>query len=183
MLRLGKIPAVRDAVDLLLDCHQRIRSFVGLARRVAAADLVDEEPLREAAVALRRYFSEALPLHARDEEESVLPRLRGIDATLDAELDRMAREHAEHQGSVAALVEACSDLIAQPSRQLEIAAGLAATAEELEQHFAVHLRREEEVIFPAMRRLLDPAADLEIVREIRARRAPAADRGVFPQGR
>ena len=32
---LGKTPAAGDAVDLLLECHDRIRSFLALARRVA----------------------------------------------------------------------------------------------------------------------------------------------------
>jgi hypothetical protein len=37
-------------------------------------------------------------------------------------------------------------------------------------HFAAHLAREEEVIFPAVRRLLDAPADAAVVKEIRQRR-------------
>jgi iron-sulfur cluster repair protein YtfE (RIC family) len=44
------------------------------------------------------------------------------------------------------------------------------SAAELDRHFLHHLAREEDVIFPAVRRLLDPEADARIVREIRERR-------------
>jgi hypothetical protein len=67
-------------------------------------------------------------------------------------------------------VAACSDLARHPSRHGEIASALLEATGELERHFSGHLRREEEVIFPALRRLLDRADDAEIVREMRARR-------------
>ncbi|HEX9400550.1 MAG TPA: hemerythrin domain-containing protein [Anaeromyxobacter sp.] len=53
------------------------------------------------------YFTEALPLHARDEEESVLPRLHGRDSAVDAELAAMEREHREHGPPLEVLVRAC----------------------------------------------------------------------------
>lgn len=178
MIRLGeRRSATGDATALLSECHQRIRSFLALARRIGAADLTDDRDLREAAAGVHRYFTQALPLHARDEEESVLPRLRGRDAALDSALDQMAREHAEHARPLAALVGACGALVAEPGRHRQLAPTIAGAAEELERHFEVHLRREEEVIFPAMRRLLEPAADAAIVKELRARRAPIGERG------
>jgi len=54
-------------------------------------------------------------------------------------------------------------LAREPARHVELARAIAAATDELERHFAGHLRREEEVIFPAMRRLLDRAADEEVV--------------------
>lgn len=170
LTRLGKPPAPRDAVALLLECHERIRSFLALARRLATAGAAREDEIRDAAERVRRYFTEALPLHAKDEEESLLPRLRGLDPTVDAALEAMAREHEEHGRPLRALIDACEALARDPKRHGEIAPGMAATAEELERHFAGHLRREEEVIFPAVRRLLDARADSRIVTELRARR-------------
>lgn len=61
-------------------------------------------------------------------------------------------------------------LASDTARHAELVLAIATATEELERHFAVHLRREEEVIFPAVRRLLDRASDSEIVKEIRARR-------------
>jgi hypothetical protein len=167
---LGKSVQPAGAVDLLLECHDRIRSFLALALRIPGA--VEEDPtlVAEAAGRVRRYFVEALPLHARDEEESILPRLRGADPRVDAALAAMAREHLEHERPLGALVAECELLSRDPGRLRERAASVAGPARELEAHFAVHLRGEEEVIFPAVRRLLDPAADLAVVGEIRRRR-------------
>ncbi len=169
LARIGKPAAAGDAVDLLLECHERIRSFLALARRVAEADPA-EEGVADAAGRVRRYFGEALPLHARDEEDSVLPRLRGVDARLDAALEAMHREHREHEPLLAQLVDACGAIAADPRALGARAPLLAAVSLELDVLFAEHLCSEETVVFPAMRRLLDRAADAAIVREIRARR-------------
>ncbi len=174
---LGKTPAAGDAVDLLLECHDRIRSFLALARRVAEAGPAERDAVPEAAARVHRYFTQALPLHARDEEDSILPRLHGRDPDVDRELETMAREHAEHEPPLTRLVTACDAVARDPDRHGGLAPTIAAAARELEEHFVAHLRREEEVIFPAMRRLLDRAEDAAIVRELRARRGvvdPAA---------
>ncbi len=170
LTRLGAPAAPDDAVGLLLECHDRIRSFLALARRVAEAGPAERDGVPEAASRVRRYFAEALPLHARDEEESILPRLRGREPAVDAELAAMEREHREHGPPLGALVAACAELSRDPARLDELAPTIGRAAEELERHFGEHLRREEAVIFPALRRLLGPADDAAIVREIRARR-------------
>jgi iron-sulfur cluster repair protein YtfE (RIC family) len=170
LIRVGGRPAPVDAVDLALECHERIRSFLALARRIAEARDAGADAIAEAAGRVRRYFVEALPLHARDEEDSFLPRLRGRDPAVDAALDAMAREHEEHEPPLAALVAACETLSRDPGRLPELAPALGAAVRELDAHFTKHLAAEEAVILPAMRRVLDPAQDAEIVREIRARR-------------
>jgi iron-sulfur cluster repair protein YtfE (RIC family) len=169
LARIGKPAAATDAVDLLLECHERIRSFLALARRVAAADPA-EDGVGDAALRVRRYFGEALPLHARDEEESILPRLRGVEPVVDAALETMAREHREHEPLLVQLVGASARVAQAPEALVEVAPLLGEVGRELEALFAEHLRREEEIVFPAMRRLLDRAADAAIVREMRGRR-------------
>jgi iron-sulfur cluster repair protein YtfE (RIC family) len=182
--QLGKPAAAGDAVGLLLECHERIRAFLALARRVAGSGAAEQAAISEAADRVRRYFTQALPLHAKDEEESILPRLRGLDRTVDHELEVMVREHAEHERPLRALVEACKVLGREPTRHADLAPQIATATEELERHFAGHLRREEEVIFPAVRRLLDRCSDSEIVKEIRARRGvverPGSDASFGP---
>jgi hypothetical protein len=167
---IGKSAQPAGAVDLLLECHDRIRSFLALALRIPGAVADDPALVAEAAGRVRRYFVEALPLHAQDEEQSILPRLRGADPAVDAALAAMAREHLEHERPLGSLVAECELLSRDPGRLRERAASVAGAARELDAHFAVHLRGEEEVVFPAVRRLLDPAADLAVVREIRRRR-------------
>lgn len=169
----GRTVVPADPAGLLLECHGRIREFVGLALRLGEARDADPESIRDAARRVRRYFTEALPLHAQDEEESVLPRLRGIEAALDGELAAMAREHRDHQEPLARLVAACRSLEEAPSRLEVLRPVVSGPAAELEAHFAVHLAREESVIFPALRRLLAPPDGEAVVLEIRARRTPS----------
>jgi len=77
---------------------------------------------------------------------------------------------ADHERPLRALVEACEVLARDPGQHAQLASAVAAATDELERHFAAHLRQEEEVIFPAVRRFLDAGADAEIVKEMRARR-------------
>lgn len=175
MIKLGKggarAAADQDVVDLLLDCHERIRSMTALARRLAEARGLPEDQIAEAADRVRRYFGIALALHARDEDESVVPRLRGRDPELDRELDRMSREHGEHGDPVARLLDACDVLAEEPGRLAEVAPALDRAAKELESHFEGHLEREEKVIFPAVRKYLEAEELARMVEELRARRS------------
>lgn len=170
LTRLGATATPEDAVALLLDCHERIRTFVAMASRVAAALPGERGEVAEAAARVSRYFTLALPLHAADEEASILPRLRGRAPDVDAALEEMTREHRDHERPLAAVVAACDALAREPARLEELAPGLARAAAELDAHFRTHLVREESIIFPAMRRYLSPAEDAAIVRELRARR-------------
>jgi hemerythrin-like domain-containing protein len=166
----GRPAARAGAVALLLECHGRIRELLGVARRLGEA--IDPPPAEVVAAAERvvRYFGEALPLHAQDEELSIAPRLLGLDPFVDAELVAMTREHREHEPALAALLSACGELARAPGRHAELAAVVARSAVTLERHFALHLAREEAVVFPAIARLLDREADAAIVAELRARR-------------
>lgn len=180
--RIGMTVAPADAVDLLVECHGRIRGFLAMARRLGAARDAEPTAVTEAALQVCRYFTEALPLHARDEEESVLPRLRGRDPALDAALEIMARQHREHQAPLGVLVDACAELAREPGRLTDLGPVITGAAEELERHFADHLAREESTIFPAMRRLLDQATDLSVVMEFRERRRAGAGPQASPIG-
>jgi len=95
---------------------------------------------------------------------------RGLDPTVDAELEAMAREHREHERPLGELVAACDEIARAPERLSDLAPVVSRAAAELDRHFVEHLGREEAFIFPAMRRLLERSADAAIVREIRARR-------------
>lgn len=173
LIGLGKPAAPGDAVELLLECHGRIRAFLALAHRLAEARGETPEALADAARRVHRYFTLALPLHARDEEESLVPRLRGREPALEAALDAMVREHAEHQAPLGVLVGACAEVARDPDRQVHLAGTLVQATGELVRHFEPHLAAEEGVVFPAVRRLLDGAADAAIVKELRLRRGVA----------
>jgi len=124
--KIGRSAAPADAVALLLECHGRIRAFLAMARRVGEA------------IQVHRYFTLALPLHARDEEESSLPRLRDRDPLLDLQLDVMVREHQEHQRPLGQLTEACAEIGADPGRHRAQAGSVLQAATELDRHFFHH---------------------------------------------
>ena len=171
MIEIGsRRPAPQGAVDLLLDCHTRIRTFSRLASRIAEARGVAEEEIADSAARVRRYFSVALPLHVADEEESILPRLVGRDPALDAALARMEAEHDGHDEDVGRLIALCGALADAPASLSDLREDLGGVAARLVRAFDEHLRAEEEAVFPALRRLLPPAEREAIFAEIRARR-------------
>jgi hypothetical protein len=72
LIKIGSsVAETGDVVDLLLACHERIRFFIDLAIRIADTTDASNEEIREAAARVVRYFSESLPLHVADEEESI----------------------------------------------------------------------------------------------------------------
>jgi iron-sulfur cluster repair protein YtfE (RIC family) len=160
-------------VDALLDCHERIRQMSGLARAIATAQGRPEGEIGEAAGRVRRYFTESLAHHVADEEESILPRLRGRDAAVDAALDSMEHEHRDHAQHVARLVAACAELEQRPGGLAELRAELDQVSARLVEDFEAHLAGEEKIVLPAIRRLLSEEERAQIRAEMRARRGPA----------
>lgn len=174
--RRGRDPA--GIVDLLQDCHGRIRQFSGLAHRLAHARDVGADEIADAAHRVRRYFEEALPLHVQDEEDSVLLRLEGMSPALDDALAQMHGEHDDHVPIVADLIEVCRavERTGELDRQRE---RLRAITAALVPAFHEHLAHEEEVIFPAIAQLVtgDPIVEQEMLAELRQRRAATPPAG------
>jgi iron-sulfur cluster repair protein YtfE (RIC family) len=170
LIKIGPTKEPSDAVDLMLECHDRIRSFVSLACRLASAAEASEDEVRETAARVSRYFSEALPLHVADEEQSIVPRLAGKNPEMDAVLQAMHGEHIGHEANLKVVVETCNALKASPAMLPQLRDALLDAASDLEAEFARHLKQEEEVIFPAIRSLLTPEQQLSILNELRGRR-------------
>jgi iron-sulfur cluster repair protein YtfE (RIC family) len=169
-LTIGKKPGRPGLEGQLLDCHGRIRELNDLALRLGEAVAPRDQEVADAATRVRRYFAEALPLHVRDEEDSILPRLRGRDPRVDEALERMHREHEEHDPQLARLLAAATALAQSPAQHGQLAPALREAAAELAGAFLPHLRSEEEVIFPALAQL-PPELQETILAEVRARRA------------
>ena len=165
LLTIGRRPYEPDLVDLLSECHDRIRNFLDLAHRVATTPGLTPEDIRTAAGQVRRYFTQAFPLHMADEEQSIVPRLRGRDDALDTALAQMETDHEEHADLVERLVALC-DRVTQDPRQL---AALDETACQLSLALEAHLGLEELVVYPEIDEL--SAIEIAAVRaEMRARR-------------
>jgi len=157
--------------ELLLACHDRIRHFVGLARRLAAPGEAPAAEIAEAAAGVHRYFSLALPLHAADEEQSIRPRLDvpAMPAEVRRAVATMTEEHRPMERVLDDALPMWEALGREPGRQADLASRLAEHAERLDALFAAHLPPEESIIFPALRRL-DPGDLAELRDEMRRRR-------------
>jgi hemerythrin-like domain-containing protein len=171
---IGTRPRNGDVVDQLLDCHDRIRFFTDLARRLGEARRPPSEEVASVAGQVRRYFAQALPVHVENEDRSLAPRLTGRDPAVDDELATMGREHWEQGELVGRLTEFCAQLECSPGSHAMVGPALAETARDLLAFFSVHLGREEHVIFPAVRRLLSPAELAAVSAETRERSQEAS---------
>jgi hemerythrin-like domain-containing protein len=171
LIKIGASDESSDIVDLLLACHQRIRFFIDLAMRLSETTDASNEEIREAAGRVVRYFSESLPLHVADEEQSVLPRLGGREPILDRTLEAMRSEHVAHQPQLEQLLRICRDLQNTPEQLGEMRKDLADVASRLAGDFKAHLLEEESTILPAIRTLLNDQDRRMMLIELRARRS------------
>jgi iron-sulfur cluster repair protein YtfE (RIC family) len=169
LVSIGKSRRSGELVELLSECHGRIRQFAELARETGQRRDLAAPDVIAACERVERYFVEALPLHVRDEEDSILPRLRGHSEALDQALSQMRLEHEQHEPVLAELLSACRaarQAPTDPACLLE----LSQVAERLSSAFLPHLEQEEALIFPALRELLTEAERASITSELRARR-------------
>jgi hypothetical protein len=174
--RVRLVPSAIEPVDpaaWLEECHVRIRSFSSVACKWAEATNLDEATIVDTGQRLSRYFRLALPLHLRDEEESVAPRLLGISIALDETLARTGDEHYRMQPHVDELAAAAGALAVTPNRFQALRHHLREHARALFEHFEGHLALEEAVVFPALRTHLSDAERAAVLEEMRARRTLA----------
>jgi hemerythrin-like domain-containing protein len=160
-------------LEILLGCHARIRHFVQLSRTLANAEGVPNQEISEAAAAIYRYFSHALPVHEVDENESLFSRLYAaapIGGLVREAAETMVEQHKAIDELAEELMSLCAALERTPERLPGLALRLDRVALALDQIFAAHLRLEETVIFPAIRELLTPVQMAEMALEMSERR-------------
>jgi iron-sulfur cluster repair protein YtfE (RIC family) len=167
----------RDGVTLLIDFHQRIRAELSTLAAIAA-DLVrhDADAILEAADLAEQIvstFGREGRLHARDEEESLFPRLGARlvlepDDEVEQALALAIEEHA-HPDAIWLRVRAWLWQVRAPDGIVSIDQ-FAAEVRALAACYGPHLEREERILFPAAQRLLQPEERLVIAEEVDARR-------------
>ena len=150
-------PAPQDAIALLLACHARIRRYCATAARIADA----LEPDHASVEATRRYFTEALPLHAEDEDTLFLPRVRAHHPIPPA----ISEQHAQIQALLPQMAERWTQLLTG-ERAHDLAAITARWTTLLEAHLAL----EEATFIPQAQALLTPAEHQRFVADMLARR-------------
>lgn len=176
LVSIGPRKSPEDLVGLLLECHQRIRAFTGLAEDIGRREDLTDADMIDGCSRCERYFTEALPLHVEDEEESLLPRLRERSQEVDAALQTMHAQHEEHGPLLESVLEALRAVRRDPDRRSDAAEArshreqLRVAAARLRGEFEKHLTLEEQVIFPAAGALLTSQDHAAIMDELRARR-------------
>jgi iron-sulfur cluster repair protein YtfE (RIC family) len=164
-------------VEMLLDCHVRIRHFLQLSRTLANAGEAPAAEIVEAAGAVRRYFIQALPLHEADEEQTLLPRLQAALESGNPVLEAaflMAEHHRAVEELVPELLSLCETLEQRPVRLTALAEKLRRINQAMGQYLEAHLELEERVIFPAVAKLPAAVQD-EMRREMLERRRAQSD--------
>jgi hemerythrin-like domain-containing protein len=153
LVQIGQRTAHEDLVDLLAECHTRIRRFLELARTLAANQTAAEGEARSVAGQIRRYFSAAFPHHVRDEDQLIAPRLAGSSAKLDEVTAQLHEDHVQHADAIAYLVGICADIERDPRLLAPRADELRHAAAVVTERLEPHLELEERELFPAVREL------------------------------
>jgi len=178
LLQIGQKPEsdFHHPIGMLEDCHKRILFF--LKNLIKVASEADPQALdpghRVTLEKALRYFREAAPRHTADEEESLFPRLRQIDAPEIAEvfgkIDSLEREHrwADQQHlEVDSVCRRWLETGAIPAGDRERLRGILG---DLLGFYERHIRMEEAEVFSAARTLLSDSGKESIGREMAERR-------------
>ncbi|MGB0014948.1 MAG: hemerythrin domain-containing protein [Candidatus Sulfotelmatobacter sp.] len=171
----AKAHSFLDPTGLLSDCHRRIEMFLGSLQSVA--EIIDRPLSAETRAALEsvlRYFRESAPKHTADEEESLFPRLRQLQdpeiAKALATLDPLEADHHKANtlhAEVDALGTQCLDECCLPATE---ANQFRQAVRELASIYGEHIRIEDELVFPAAKRMLSVTDRAAIALEMASRR-------------
>ena len=170
----------RNPIGLLTDCHRRIERFLEVLVQLstAAGGALSEEQRIALDTALR-YFREAAPKHTRDEEDSLFPRLRTMEAPAVKaalfQIDRLEDDHARMDQCHAEVDRLGQAWLAtgtlSPADAARFAQLLAGMAETYREHIAV----EEREVFPAAAAALAESERADMGGEMAARRGLRQD--------
>ena len=163
---------------MLATCHDRVRRMLNLQVKLQQHLLAKgcDEPARQAARDVMRYFDIAAPLHHQDEELHVFPPLlAGPEVALRALVQRLMQDHRQMEHAWA---EArCTLMAIAESAEPGWMPLTPAQADALDQFAALyqqHLADEDSVVYPAARDNLSPAALAAMSEEMMQRRGVAS---------
>lgn len=171
-------------IGLMRDCHRRIEKFLGLLIRVVTdtrgAELDGEH--RNALEVALRYFKHAAPWHTRDEEDSLFPRMRrleapGVGAVL-SNIRSLESDHTDADGIHAEVDWLGTHWLQHRSLTTDEVQRMGECLKTLRKIYQRHIAEEDDVIFPLAEKFLSPEAMSEIGREMAERRG--LDPGLAP---
>jgi len=86
------LPGFDDPIGMLRACHEKMQAHCELLAALLEKESLDNEA-REAARNLSRYFSQSTPLHHRDEEEDLFPRINRQSLRIAELVHTLKKEH------------------------------------------------------------------------------------------
>ncbi len=163
MITIGRRPSPNnDVVDALLECHERIRRFLEMARVLWSRSGLPTEQVQDAARDLERYFATAFLRHAEDEDLRLFPVLRARGVELEPLLTTLAQQHQSLEPRVGPLLGLWRRLITEPEAHRELQPSLAERGVPFAELLLAHLQLEEAELMPVARRSLRPEDHLQI---------------------
>lgn len=173
-LRIPSTPAPpkrRDAFELLLESHERIRYFTALALKVVRPPAMPAAERQEALVRVERFFTVDLPLHFEDEEVLLVHRVWAARPSTRAllALEVMSRQHRDIECLLVSLLKSWRVLRESPERHAALADELLPVSIRFSALMEAHLEVEERIVFPEARACLPAESVASLGVELRAR--------------
>jgi hemerythrin-like domain-containing protein len=165
--------------EMLATCHDRVERMLALTAKLQQHLLEKgcDEPARQAARDVMRYFDLAAPLHHQDEESHVFPPLHaGPDAALRALVQRLAQDHRRMEIDWVPARRALLAVAESPSSGLTpLTDAQTAALTQFAALYRQHLDDENKLAYPAAQAALSPQAVQAMSEDMMQRR------GVLPR--
>ena len=164
--------------EMLATCHDRVRRMLALQAKLQQ-HLLDkgcDEPARQAARDVMRYFDIAAPLHHQDEELHVFPPLlAGPDAVLRTLVQRLQQDHRQMEVAwitARRTLQAVAD--SAESGWTPLSTAQIGALNQFAALYRQHLEDEDKAAYPAAQAALSPAATQAMSEDMMQRRGVPA---------
>ncbi|WP_366806983.1 hemerythrin domain-containing protein, partial [Polaromonas sp.] len=166
--------------EMLAACHDRVERMLALQAKLQQylLDKGCDEPARQAARDVMRYFDLAAPLHHQDEELHVFPTLlAGSNASLRALVERLVQDHRQMEVDWAEARRALQAVADSPAAGwAPLTPAQTAALTKFAALYRQHLDDENNTAYPAAQAALSPQAVAAMSEDMMQRRgvAPSA---------
>ncbi|MGC1174757.1 hemerythrin domain-containing protein [Polaromonas sp.] len=148
--------------DMLAACHERVERMLALLARLQQHLLAHgrDDPARQAARDVMRYFDLAAPLHHQDEELHVFPPLlAGPDTGLRSLVERLVQDHRAMERTWPGAHRVLHEIAEGPvAGWTALTAAQTAALDRFAGLYERHLADEDRLAYPAAQALLTPQA-------------------------
>jgi hemerythrin-like domain-containing protein len=165
--------------QILHACHERVQRTLSLLQRLQAHVVQQGADVQavQAARDIVRYFEQAAPQHHLDEERHVFPRVLALgDPVLTQTVHRLQRDHVEMETTWAQVRVELQHLI---DTKEHVDEAWSTRSRDLFSHFLHlyerHIPDEEQLVFPAGERSMEPVALTVMAQDMMQRRGVRLD--------